>query len=133
MGSHNEVQQLRSEMLAGFSDVSERFAQVDERFAQVDERFARIEKRLDESQEENRQRFERLEERLERRIEESQEETRRHFDIVTERTHSMIELFVEQFRSERSAREALGQRVEHLEEGELVTRNRLALLERKRR
>ena len=151
---HNEFQQLRTDMNAGFvrnderfqkmdeclqqlrTDMNAGFARNDERFQKVDERFQKIDAGLarhDELLRKVDERFDLMEERLMRCIQESQEETHRYFDIVTERNQSTIQLFMEGLRSERSSRESLTERVEYLEESEVTTRNRLALLERKRR
>ena len=98
-----EFEGLRAEVCTGFSAVDERFAQIDKR-------------------------FDLFEERVEQRF----EDVKRHFDIAVERIESTVQLLAEFLRSERSQRDKLADRVERLEECELNTRNRLALLERKK-
>ena len=119
--SQEQLQGLRSDMLAGFAKVDERFAKVDERFAKVDERLAKVDER-----------FAKVDDRF-ALVDIQFEETRRHFDVVAESIYAKLDLVLEILRSERSERHSLTDRVERLEDGEITIRNRLALLERKNR
>jgi hypothetical protein len=67
------------------------------------------------------------------REQERHEETRRHFDVVVESIVTQILLLNEEIRTAQKWRYELMARVGTLEEDGRTTRNRLAVLERKKR
>jgi hypothetical protein len=82
------IDNLRTEMLAGFEGIDERFAEVDERFVRIDERFTRIDERITAEGIAIRR-------YIDERITAEGETTRRHFDVVAEDLRDMIRIIAE--------------------------------------
>jgi archaellum component FlaC len=85
------IDELRTEMLAGFANNGDRFATIDDRFATIDDRF----KKVDDEFAKVRAEITMSAETIRAEIKREGETTRRHFDIMVEKISDSVKIVAE--------------------------------------